>query len=393
MALLICATGLSSGCSKPPPPEQAGPAAVTVSTPIERQVVQWDEYSGNLSSPDMANVLARVSGLIEQAPFQEGAIVHKGDVLFAIDPRPFQADVDSKNAAVAQAQAQADQAAVHLKRYAKVEGTRAISADDYDAARASDEEAQAQLGAAKAALENSELNLEWTKVTAPITGRVSKMNVQVGNLINGGNANGQATLLTTIVAIDPVYCYVQVPETAAVRYQKLALAEKGSDIAHAHVPCYLQLGGESGFPHAGVIDFVDNQVDTATGTVVIRGVFSNPQGLLTPGAFARMRVPGSGLHAAMLVPDAALNADQNERFVLIVGKDDVVRQQPVELGPTFGDLRQITGGLKPGERIVVSGVQQARPGAKVVPREVPVPTKSIDDLEAIDQKLPGGEAP
>jgi RND family efflux transporter MFP subunit len=387
--LLVCVPGCGKPTQAGPPP----PARVTVSEPIQRQVIQWDEYSGNLSSPDMANVSARVSGLIEKASFQEGAIVHKGDVLFVIDPRPFQADVDSKKAAVAQAQSQADQAAVHLRRYTEVRGTRAISADDYDTAKAASEEAHAALAAAKAALENSELNLQWTQVTAPITGRVGRMNVQAGNLVTGGSSGGgggggQPTLLTTIVSIDPIYCYVQVPEAAALRYQKLSLEEKGADIAHARIPCYLQLSGESGFPHAGVIDFIDNQVDTGTGTVSIRGVFANPRGVLTPGMFARLRVPGSERYTAMLIPDAAVNADQNERFLLIVSADNTVERRPIVLGPMFGNLRQIDGGLKMGERVVVNGLQKARPGAKVEPHEAPVPTQSLDELEATDKGVP-----
>lgn len=387
--ILLHVWGLSAivccGCAKKAPAAPAAPAAVTVSAPIERTVVQWDEYAGNLTSPDVANVAARVSGLIEAAPFQEGAIVHKGDLLFEIDPRPFQADVDNKKAAVAQAQAQADQAAVHFRRYSEVRNTKAISADDYDQARAANEEAQSQLAAAKAAEETSELNLQWTKVTAPITGRVSLKLVEPGNLVNGGSGGVQPTMLTSIVSIDPIFCYVQVPESAAVRYEKLALSEGGSDISHAHIRCYMQLSGETTFPHAGLIDFVDNQVNTGTGTVTIRGIFANPHGVMTSGMFARLRVPGSEPYTALLIPDAAINSDQSERFVFIVGSDDVVHRQPVEPGPLFGNLRQIDKGLKPGQWIVVNGVQKAREGSKVEPHQAPVPTESLDALEATGQ--------
>jgi RND family efflux transporter MFP subunit len=382
-----------AGCGPKTEAQPAAPARVTVSRPIQRQVVQWDEYSGNLSSPDVANVSARVSGLIEQASFREGAIVRKGDLLFVIDPRPFQADVDSKKAAVAQAQAQADQAEVHFRRYSEVRNTRAVSADDYDQARASNEVAQAQLSAARAALENSKLNFEWTKVTAPITGRVSRKYVQAGNLVNGGSGGVQPTLLTSIVSIDPIYCYVQVPEAAAVRYEKLSIDQGAADIAHARIRCYLQLSGETGFPHAGLIDFVDNQVDTGTGTVTIRGVFSNPNGVMTSGMFARLRVPGSAPHEALLIPDAAINSDQNERFVFVVGNNDVVRRQPVQPGPLFGNLRQIDGGLKLDEPVIVDGVQKAKGGAKVEPHEVPVSTQSLDEIEATGQNVSAATEP
>ena len=192
---------------------------------------------------------------------------------------------------------------------------------------------------------------------APITGRVSRMNVTVGNLVNGGS--GQATALTTIVSIDPLYCYINVPESAALRYQELALKEKTGNVAGANVGCFLQLENETNFPHQGVIDFVDNQVDVNTGTQQIRCVFGNPTTILTPGLFALTRIPASGRYQALLIPDAAVNTDQDERYLLIVGANDVVQQRPVKLGALFGTLRSITDGLKPGERVIVNGMQSA----------------------------------
>jgi membrane fusion protein, multidrug efflux system len=331
-------------------------------------------------------VAARVSGLVEEAPFQEGAIVQKGAPLFLIDPRPFQADLDSKKAAVAQAQAQADQALVHLNRYKAVRNTKAISADDYDAAQASYAVAEATLAAAVAAQETAALNLQWTRVTAPITGRISRKFVQAGNLVNGGN--GQATLLTTIVSIDPIYCYVDIPERAALRYKQLAAQTKHDNIARAKIPCFLQVQGELNYSHPGVIDFVDNQIDTGTGTVQIRGIFPNPRGILTPGLFVRMRVEGSSPHPALLVPAAAVGADQNEQFLLIVGNDNVVQRRNVEFGPTFGTLRSITSGLHPDERVIVNGLQMAMPGSKVKPHEAPIPGESLRALDAVAPASP-----
>ena len=192
---------------------------------------------------------------------------------------------------------------------------------------------------------------------APITGRVSRMNVTVGNLVNGGS--GQATALTTIVSIDPLYCYINVPESAALRYQELALKEKKGNVAGANVACSLQLENETNFPHQGVIDFVDNQVDVNTGTQQIRCVFANPTTILTPGLFALTRIPASGRYQALLIPDAAVNTDQDERYLLIVGANNVVQQRPVKLGALFGTLRSITDGLKPGEKVIVNGMQLA----------------------------------
>jgi RND family efflux transporter MFP subunit len=388
LGILLLLT-LAQSCYKPPENPPPPPANVTVSYPLEHEVIQWDEYSGYFVSPDMSNVEARVSGLITQALFKEGALVHKGDELFEIDDRPFKADLDSKKADVAKAQAQVDLATATLHRMDKVRNSRAISEEDYDTAQANLEQNKAMLAGAKAALDTAQLNLQWTRVTAPISGRVSRQYVQPGNLVNGGSSQGQATLLTTIVAIDPLYCYINVPERAALRYQEMVAEEKQANVASAHIPCYFQLENETSFPHEGVIDFIDNRIDVNTGTVPIRGVLSNPTGVLTPGLFARMRIPGSGRYKALLIPDVAIGTEQNERFVLVLGLDDVVRSQPVKLGVPFGTLRSIVSGLKPGERVVVNGLQQARPGTKVNPHEAPVSTA---ELEALAKTLPASPA-
>ena len=371
---------LLSGCKQVVAPQAPPPATVTVSQPVQREVVRWDQYSGYLSSPKTAVVSARVSGLIEESPFQEGAIVHAGDLLFKIDPRPFQADVDNKQAAVAQARATAIKAKADYGRSVELIRAQVIAPSDFDTTKASYGEAAASLGAAEAALETSRLNLEWTEVRAPITGRVSRMNVTVGNLVNGGQ--GQATTLTTIVSIDPLYSYINVPESAALRYQELALKENKGSVAGANIACSLQLENETSFPHQGMIDFVDNQVDVNTGTQQIRCVVANPTTILTPGLFATTRIPASGRYQALLIPDAAVNTDQDERYLLIVGANNVVQQRPVKLGALFGTLRSITDGLKPGEKVIVNGMQFAQSGAKVVPHEVPVPTQSLDAMES-----------
>jgi RND family efflux transporter MFP subunit len=250
----------------------------------------------------------------------------------------------------------------------------------YDATKDSYGEAAASLSAAQAALETSRLNLQWTEVRAPITGRVSRMNVTVGNLVNGGA--GQATALTTIVSIDPLYSYIDVPESAALRYQELALQEKKTNVAGARVPCFLQLENETNFPHRGLIDFVDNQVNVNTGTVQIRCTFANPTTVLTPGLFTLTRIPATGSYQALLIPDAAVNTDQNERYLLIVGANDIVQLRPVKLGALFGSLRSIDDGLKPGEQVIVNGMQSAIPGAKVSAHIVPVSTETLDAQES-----------
>jgi multidrug efflux system membrane fusion protein len=369
------------GCKRVVAPQAPPPASVTVSQPLQHDVIRWDQFSGYLSSPKTVTVSARVSGLIEEAPFQEGAIVHAGDLLFRIDPRPFQADLDNKKAAVAQARAMAEKTKADFARSTELLKAEVIARSDYDNTKASYGEAAASLNAADAALETSRLNLEWTDVRAPISGRISRMNVTVGNLVNGGS--GQMTALTTIVSIDPLYSYINVPESAALRYQQLALKENKSSVAGANVACSLQLENETNFPHQGVIDFVDNQVDVNTGTQQIRCVFPNPTTIMTPGLFAVTRIPASDHYQALLIPDAAVNTDQDERYLLIVGANNVVQQRPVKLGALFGTLRSITDGLKPGERVIVNGMQSAQSGAKVIPHEVAVPTESVDALDKI----------
>src|SRR5882757_4044857 len=376
IALVASVFAILPGCKAVNPPQAPPPASVTVSQPLQRDVIRWDQYSGYLSSPKTVTVSARVSGLIEDAPFQEGAIVHQGDLLFRIDPRPFQADVDNKKAAVAQAKALAERTQSDFHRSTLLLKAQVIAPATYEATKDSSGEAAASLSAAQAALETSRLNLQWTEVRAPITGRVSRMNVTVGNLVNGGA--GQATALTTIVSIDPLYSYIDVPEGAALRYQELALQEKKANVANAKVACFLQLENETNFPHQGLIDFVDNQVNVNTGTVQIRCAFANPTTVMTPGLFTLTRIPASGRYQALLIPDAAVNTDQNERYLLIVGDRDVVQRRPVKLGALFGNLRSIDNGLKPGERVIVNGMQSATPGAKVSTHEVAVSTESLD---------------
>ena len=248
-ALVALVLALLSGCKRVVSTQAPPPPKVTVSQPLQRDVIRWDQYSGYLSSPQSVTVNARVSGLIEEAPFREGAIVHAGDLLFKIDPSPFQADLDNKKAAVAQAAALAAKTRADYVRSSQLIRAQVIAPSDYDSTRASYAEADALLKAAEAAVETSRLNLEWTEVRAPITGRVSRMNVTAGNLVNGGS--GQATALTTIVSIDPLYCHLNVPESTALRYQELALQEEKSDIAGAKVGCFSATGKRNQFSAPG----------------------------------------------------------------------------------------------------------------------------------------------
>ncbi|MBI3835403.1 MAG: efflux RND transporter periplasmic adaptor subunit [Planctomycetes bacterium] len=357
---------LLSSCKRVPSPPPPPIPSVTVATPIRKEVLEWDDYAGYLAAVDMVEVRARVSGMIKATPFHEGAIVNKDDVLVKIDEAPFQADLDSKLADQARAAAQVELADIEYRRVQKIP-TEAVMNVELDRVAATLRQEQAGLAAAKAAVESSQLNLSWCNVTAPVSGRVSRKLVTAGNLITGGTA--QATLLTTIASIDPIYCYVDADERSVLKYERLALEGKRKSARDVKVPCYLQLADETGFPHAGVIDFVDNRVDPTTGTMRGRGIFPNPDGRLVPGFYARIRLPGSGKYEAMLVPDSALIIDQSQKALLVVGTDNIVAQKFVKTGALFGDLRAIESGIELSDRIIINGLMLARSGAKVNPKE------------------------
>ena len=379
-ALLTFAAVLPLGCRKDAPPPPPPPPTVTVTEPLEHEVTDWDEYTGHLQSPQAANVAARISGFITDTPFKEGSLVRKGDVLFVIDDRPFKADLDNKRATVTKDEAQVTLTKAQLARYDDLLKKRAISQQDYDSNKASYEQALAQLAADQAATETAQLNLDWTRVTAPISGRVGRLNVTVGNLVNGGA--GQATLLTSVVSVDPMYCFVPVPERAFLKYQAYAARDKQAGVRDAKIPCYVRLENETTFPHVGIIDFIDNNLDTGTGTILLRGVIPNRDGALTPGLFASMRINGGGSYKTLLVPDMAIGTEQNERFLLIVGPDNMVSSQKIKLGLLFGKLRSVVDGLKPHDRVVINGLQMAIPGTKVDPRDQPIPEEDVRALDA-----------
>jgi len=360
--LLACGCGRGGG---PPAPPMA---TVTVMHPLQQEVTDWEDFAGRLQSPKSTNIQARISGVVTETPFKEGAHVNQGDVLFVIDDRPFKADLDNKVATVAKDAAQVDLTNAQLARSQRLLQTHVVDQQDYDIAQANYRQALAQLAADKAAQEASELNLEWTRVRAPIEGLVSKIDVTVGNLITGGVGNG--TPLTTLVSVNPIYCYVPVPERTLLKYQIYA-RKKQQEVRNAQIGCAIQLENETDFPHKGVIDFIDNSVDPNTGTIQVRGVFQNPDEVLTPGLFARMRIEGGGPYKALLVPDAAVGTDQNERYLMVVDASGTVQTRPVELGRLFGDLRVIEKGVTAADRVIVNGVQMARPGAKVNVEEAP----------------------
>jgi membrane fusion protein, multidrug efflux system len=372
MLILPALIGLGlAGCNRGQPAAAAPPpAAVSVAHPLQKEVIEWDIYTGHLEAPESANVAARVSGLITEMPFAEGSIVKKGDLLAVIDDRPYKADLDSKLADEAKAKAQKAIAVVTFTRLQGLQAQNAVAQQDVDNAKATVDQADAALDSAKAAVETSQLNLEWCRVLSPIDGRVSNKLVTVGNLVNGGA--GQATLITTVQSVTPMYCYVDVDEHSVLKYQQLAEQRKLDSVRDGKVPCYVQLSNETNFPHQGTVDFEDNHVDPTTGTQHVRGVFPNKSGLLTPGFFARLSVPGSGRYQATLVPETAIGNDQSEKNVMVVDKDNKVVARPVVIGAEFGKLRSIVSGLSKDDLIITNGLMHVRPGSTVAPTEEPI---------------------
>ena len=373
LAGLILLLNGCKGQEAPPPP----PPKVTVSQPVVRELIEWDEYTGRIEAVDSVEVRARVNGYLESIHFKDGQIVKKGDLLFVIDPRPYQAELDQTEAELKLAKARLELAKNDLARAKKLLSARAISEEEADT-RASDERvAQATVEQSEAAIQATKLNVEYTQVTAPISGRISRKLVTEGNLINGGTGG---TLLTTIVSLDPIYCYAEADEQSFLKYTRLAQEGKRPSSRQVRNPAYLALADETGFPHKGYIDFVDNQLDPNTGTIRGRGIFPNPDLTLTPGLFARVRIPGSGKYKAILVPDEAIGSDQSERFVMIVNNENTAEPRKVELGPIVNGLRIIREGLKPEDWVIVKGVQSVRPGVKVDPQKEKITPKDENFL-------------
>lgn len=357
---------LGWGCERPTALPNMPPPAVTVAHPLLEKVMNWDEYSGRLEAVEFVDVRARVSGMINAVRFPEGALVKADDVLVEIDARPFDADLARAKAQAAESAARVELMQIEYKRLDEL-STDVRSQTEYDKAVANLKAANAAREAAAAEVDAAKLRVEWCTIRAPIAGRISRRYVTPGNLITGGGQ--EATLLTTIASMDPIYCYMDADERSLLKYVRLKQNGTRASARDVQIPCYLQLGDETGFRHAGVIDFVDNRLDPGTGTIRARGIFANPGAVLLPGLFARARIPGSGLYETLLVPDAAVMSEQDKKLVMVVGDDGVVQMRAVILGTLFGELRAIQSGLKVSDRVVINGLMHARPGVRVAATE------------------------
>ncbi|MFO0840711.1 MAG: efflux RND transporter periplasmic adaptor subunit [Phycisphaerae bacterium] len=373
IALLLGSALAVTGCKEPPPPVSSSPPVVNVSHPVERDVTDYAEFTSRIAAVDSTDVRARVSGQIVAVPFEAGTLIQKGDVLVEIDLRPFQAELEARIADEARAAAQVSLAQIEYDRINRVPPD-ARTLTEVDTAAASLAETRAAQAAAKAAAESARLNLEWCRVVAPISGRISYKHATTGNLVTGGIGSG--TLLTTIVSVDPMYAIFDVDDRTVQRVQNLIREGKLKSNEKADIPVWLGLETEDGFPHLGTINFVDNQVNPRTGTLRVRGIFSNADGSLSPGFFARVRVPVSAPHKALLLSERALGTDQGQKIVFVVGADNKVAVRPVRLGGLHGGLREITDGLQADEQVIVNGLLQVRPGLPVIPQLVEMPTST-----------------
>ena len=341
--------------------------AVTVSYPVERDVTDYADFTGRTAAVDSVEVRARVSGYLDTVNFKEGALVKKDDKLFEIDPRPYRAELERAKGTVAEIEARVHRLERDFQRAKNLITRRAVGQEEYDRYEGDYREAVANLDVAKANRDLAALNVEYAKVIAPVSGRISRYVVTVGNLIQSGDQNS-GTLLTTIVSVDPMYVYFDVDERTVLRIRQLIREGKAKSAGQTRWPVALGLATEEGFPHQGTINFEDNQVNPKTGTLRVRGVFPNKDEALSPGFFARVRVPIGQAHQALLVTDRAIDTDQGEKVLYIVNKKHEVVSRPVRLGALHDGLREITGGLKPGEQVIVSGLQQVRPGITVEPK-------------------------
>jgi multidrug efflux system membrane fusion protein len=345
LALAACGSGAAAPAAGGPPP-----AEVDVAPVVSRSVSEWDEFTGRISAVESVELRPRVSGYIERVAFTEGQDVRKGDLLFVIDARPYQAALAQAQASLERARSQAQLARSQNARARQLVEAQVISREDFESRQANSAGSDAAVRAAEAAVAAARLDLQFTQVRAPINGRAGRAHVTTGNL-----AQADATVLTTVVSMDPMYVDFEADEQTFLRYG--ALARQGERAASNNA-VRVALAGETGYPHTGAVDFIDNQVDPRTGTIRARAVLANPDGMLTPGLFARVQLEGSGRRAALLIDDKAVLTDQDRKYVYVVGEGSTAQRKDITLGRQADGLRVVTAGLAPGDTVVVGGVQK-----------------------------------
>jgi multidrug efflux system membrane fusion protein len=384
-SLLAACNQPTADSAAPPPP------TVAVSRPVQREIAEWDEYTGRFEAVETVEVRARVGGYLEKVNFKDGSLIKKGDLLFVIDPRPYKAALGRAQGELARAQARRDLAKNELARAQRLFEKRVLSEEEFDTRDKNLREADAAVQAARSAVDEAKLDLEFTEVRAPISGRIGRELVTEGNLVNDGT--GTATLLTTIVSVDPIYVYFEVDEQAYLRQGARRRTGGRSTLQGAENPVFVGLADEEGFPHEGRLDFLDNRFDPAVGTIRARAVVDNPDGLLTPGLFARVKLPRSGKFPAVLVDDKAVLTDQDRKYVYVLDADNRAQRRDVRLGRMAEGLRIVTDGLSADDAVVVYGVQKIFfPGMAVIPQFIdmgaPPPPPPGPKLNAGDAQPP-----
>jgi RND family efflux transporter MFP subunit len=382
VVVLLAACEQKNTYLEPPPPK------VTVAEPLQQEVIDYLEFTGNTRAFEEVEIRARVSGFLQSVHFASGTWVDLGDPLFVIDPNEYQAEVNAATAELNAAKAMEHRAKIEYDRAKRVFDKGAGRETDVVKWRGERDVALAAIERAKANLERANLNLGYTRITAPISGRVSRNYVDVGNLVG----EGKPTLLTTVTRYDPMYAYFNLNEYDLLRVKSMyrkRIEEKGIDPGEepqsvAEIPLFLGLANEQGYPHEGVLDFAESSVDPGTGTIQLRGVFDNPgpPNVLIPGLFARLRMPIDKRENALLVSERAIGADQGGTYLLTVGGDNVVEKSPIRMGQLVDGLRVIEEGLQPGELVIVKGVQRARPGAQVDPQKIDMKTLTASAIKA-----------
>ncbi len=371
----------SAGSERGRAPVAAGPATgapppvVTISQPVSREIVEWDEYTGRFDAVDLVEIRARVSGFLTDVHFTDGQMIKKGDLLFSLDARPFERVLDSAKAELLAAETKVESASKDVVRGRPLADRKIISEKVLDDRENLQREAEAAVGVAEAKVRTAELDLSFTKIASPLDGRISRNLVSIGNYVVGGGA-GTQTLLTTIVTQDPIQFYFDLSENNTIKYKRLTMngaqrpGEAGASIEIA-------LPDDKGFPHVGKLDFTDNRLDATTGTLRVRAILDNKAGLFTAGMFGRARIAGSAKYRAVLLPDDAIGTDQANKFVYVVADDGTVSRKVVTLGPINGGLRIVRTGLNADDWVVIKGLQRARPGQKVNPKREPLQVSNV----------------
>lgn len=353
--------------------------AVEVASPLFEKITEWDEYTGRFEASNRVDVRARVSGFLESVNFEDGQLVNKGDVLFTLDARPYRIALDQANADYGQAKASLTTAQDNFERVQSLHESGAVSIEEYDRRKQALEFAKASIQLSQAKVDNAKLNLEFTKVTAPISGLVSRDKVNLGNLIDGGTSN--STLLTTIVATSPIDFYFTGSESDYLRYVRLARNGDRDAVRSGGIPVFIKLQDEDDFIHEAKMDFVDNEIDNSTGTIESRAVLENKDHLLEPGMFGKARLMGSAEHEAIMVPDNIIGTNQSLRFVYVLGEDNIVTAKNITLGPLYSNgLRIVREGLTQEDKLITNNIQKIRPGIAVTPIETPLENNKSGEL-------------